>query len=1259
MKTIYKLYDLKFVSCTKKEFDNLLTNEIRDDCAYIINDEGKITIHLNSAEEKLRNWLPLHRDSGKESFAQSQDDSYTGIKIKTKNPDAYKLDNTLTNSETIGSLGDYSVSFGGNTQAKGKRAMSTGTGTLAKGNYSHSEGSDSVALGSASHVEGYRNTTGPNADSAHAEGGENVVTSNRGHAEGYHNTVSGTDAHAEGGNNTASGEQSHAEGLENISSGDYSHAEGQQTRAQGIHSHSEGTYTKAIGNISHAEGNRNEVHSVAAHIEGSGNKILTTISSSNTPGTGSGGSPFDPNFKIDEHRGDNSHVEGAQNLMYGYTAHAEGTKNIVKGHYAHAEGINNTITIDAEASHVEGNSNNVTSKYSHTEGYNNTNNGLHAHVEGYNNTTKSQSTHIEGENNTIENSTWAHVEGCNNSISNGASAAHVEGSNNDARGVSAHAEGASTKAWGAQSHSGGYDTVADGDYSFVHGISSSTIGEASSAFGQNNIAGCLGFKVSNFVKGTSTEGAKVTLNTDATHFANIEVGDLVSVKINYNATGLKVTAIDTTNKVVTLDYKLSTFPDFVASDDDYLWLVEKPEAGDTSIGIGAFAGGFKGNQANQDGSLALGRDNIADGRFSVALGTGNKAGYNTFTFGKNNNALHAESTSVFGTSNTIENCYGGLFAGKSNNVLTQSDTFVLGSNNSLAKNGGNNFILGSNNSLAENSSNTVLLGNHLKTLKGYCYYVGQWNKPVTDITDPERFSVGIGDSEESRKNGLTIYQSGYGEIYSQGTTNKSIVQKQYVDNVANNKQDNLYLKAVDNGGIFIKIDPAESGKVLELGTGDGIVKTGFLYLKGSMRFTGATGKDPRIEYNNHLDALQLYNYKNGNTTEPVRLTGIATGTADNDAVNLKQLEVKQDTITKDTSLICKDITLSNGEAGLNSFTLRLINAGPTDNGTISIHSMQDHLYISGIDKNETLFKPQLRGIADPTENDDAANKKYVDTNFQAKLVSGTNIKSIKDDKTEAQSLLGSDSLSFKTINNQSLLGTGNITIEGGSGGSTITVDEALSDTSTNPVQNKVITEALETKWEQSSVLELNTLGILPTAAGSPEAQRILLSNYTSPEDTTSILKIGTFYSPYVLLTGLADGVNDHDAVNVSQLNKKQDALTSTTDLAIRSVAVSNVSTKLLQSGTDALQIVGSEVKLSSNNKKAIKITNLADGTATNDAINKGQLDTAVANKQDTFSTVTTTTDETTLTADKPINITTNKYSMVYDDVKEAIKITFA
>ena len=51
--------------------------------------------------------------------------------------------------------------------------------------------------------------------------------------------------------------------------------------------------------------------------------------------------------------------------------------------------------------------------------------------------------------------------------------------------------------------------------------------------------------------------------------------------------------------------------------------------------------------------------------------------------------------------------------------------------------------------------------------------------------------------------------------------------------------------------------------------------------------------------------------------------------------------------------------------------------------------------------------------------------------------------------------------SLKTINNQSLVGEGNITIEGG--GSSVEVDDELDGTSTNPVENKAITEALAGK----------------------------------------------------------------------------------------------------------------------------------------------------------------------------------------------------
>ena len=1047
MKTIYKLYDLKFVSCTKKEFDNLLTNEIRDDCAYIINDEGKITIHLNSAEEKLRNWLPLHRDSGKESFAQSQDDSYTGIEIKTKNPDAYKLDNTLTDSETIGSLGDYSVSFGGNTQAKGKRAMSTGNGTLAKGNYTFASGSNSVALGLASHVEGYRNTTGPSADSAHAEG-------------------------------------------------------------------------------------------------------------------------------------------------------------------------------------------------------------------------------------------------------------------------------ASTKALGAQSHSGGYDTVAGGDYSFVHGISSSAMGEASSAFGQNNIAGCLGFKVSNFVKGGyDAQGnpyyAKVTLNTDATNFANIAVGDKVSIRINYNSTGLLVTSVDTSTKTITLNDLLRSFPDFVASENDYLWCVEKPEAGDTPIGIGAFAGGFSGNHANQDGSFAFGRNNISDGRWATTFGSDNTAGYNTFVAGKYNKGLRSQNSAIFGNTNiatemieetlisgiknTISSSKATLINGSQNNVITKIvNCLINGSDNNIDSRLVNCLINGSdNNTKLFGSTNSFLSGQGLETTRSNQTVVGMYNE---DVSESALFLVGNGTSDTSRSTAFRVFPDGHAEVQKQGTTNNSVVKY---------SKDSL-------NGLINKLDtgtsaPQDSDYFISQYVGGGTTTTTYHrrpisalydYIKGKADTTVTststnlvTSKAVDNAINSKLSSVYkakgsivglsslptpdkahegfVYNISEEFTTTSqfVEGTGKTYPAGTNVVcVNTTDTTYKWDTLAgmvdlsgKQDKFASYSISGTTGSLSTTAKDLKILS------GSIYLKSVLNSTIIES-ENTEYIFgrsglnmgNNKITELANPTADSDAANKNYIDTNFQAKLVSGTNIKSIKDDKTEAQSLLGSDSLSFKTINNQSLLGSGNITIEGG-GGTTITVDAELSTTSENPVQNKVITTELNGKQPlitNTSDITLSELHAKNLYASS----NILVQDIQIKRTTNGALafsrQIGQGYGP-VELANIAEGTDAHSAVNLNQLNTKQDKLTSTTDLAVRSISVSNVSTKLLQSGTDALQIVGSQIKLANNNNAAIKITNLADGTATSDAVNKGQLDTAIANKQDTFSTVTTTADETTLTADKPINITTNKYSMAYDDIKEAIKITFA
>ena len=119
---------------------------------------------------------------------------------------------------------------------------------------------------------------------------------------------------------------------------------------------------------------------------------------------------------------------------------------------------------------------------------------------------------------------------------------------------------------------------------------------------------------------------------------------------------------------------------------------------------------------------------------------------------------------------------------------------------------------------------------------------------------------------------------------------------------------------------------------------------------------------------------------------------------------------------------------------------------------------------------------------------DATNyytKTEVDTALagkQATLVSGTNI---------------------KTINNQSILGEGNITIDPGT---QITVDDAMSSSSENPVQNKVITTALGNKANSADLATVATSGAYSDLSGTPfiptityDAQNTALIIVTTPQ----------------------------------------------------------------------------------------------------------------------------------------------------------------
>ena len=103
---------------------------------------------------------------------------------------------------------------------------------------------------------------------------------------------------------------------------------------------------------------------------------------------------------------------------------------------------------------------------------------------------------------------------------------------------------------------------------------------------------------------------------------------------------------------------------------------------------------------------------------------------------------------------------------------------------------------------------------------------------------------------------------------------------------------------------------------------------------------------------------------------------------------------------------------------------------------------------------------------------------------------------------------------FKTINNQSITGTGNIDIPtGGSGGTSITVDNALSETSVNPVQNKVVTSALKNK------ADTDDLGIKKYEKSDASITLESGSYVVFPEMESIIITLGTVANNIMYIAG--------------------------------------------------------------------------------------------------------------------------------------------
>lgn len=192
----------------------------------------------------------------------------------------------------------------------------------------------------------------------------------------------------------------------------------------------------------------------------------------------------------------------------------------------------------------------------------------------------------------------------------------------------------------------------------------------------------------------------------------------------------------------------------------------------------------------------------------------------------------------------------------------------------------------------------------------------------------------------------------------------------------------------------------------------------------------------------------------------------------------EQMDDKQDTLVSGTNiktinnqsiLGSGNITIESGETVNTYYLVNILNMTSTSDATYEIaNDLINNNQFVILDDPDGRYREMFYYVPIKTYADNGQTTQkfwYIDYQDKYNLVvithSGTSVtvtRTTYHSIEEAYSLANGkqDALvsgtNIKTINNQSLLGSGNITIESGGG----TVDTAMSDSSTNAVQNRVI-----------------------------------------------------------------------------------------------------------------------------------------------------------------------------------------------------------
>lgn len=547
--------------------------------------------------------------------------------------------------------------------------------------------------------------------------------------------------------------------------------------------------------------------------------------------------------------------------------------------------------------------------------------GTAAHSEGYHTYSEALGSHAEGAN-TIAGGKYSHAEGSSTFAGYAAHAegkntkavtegSHAEGLGTGATGYGAHAEGSGSEAKALGSHAEGRQTKAIVDYSHSEGYLTQASGKAAHAEGYGTLSG-----------DTTSLTATTDSATDNGLYTHAEGNGSIASGHAAHAEGR--------------DTQATGFCDHAEGQSTVASGSRSHAEGQNTKASN------KNSHAEGEGSTANGRAAHAEGLSTKANGTNSHAeGESNEVTGKNshaegyNNTVSGESSHAEGAGNTVTKYYG--HAEGYSNTVSGNYSHAEGRGNTVtgershAENDYNN--VSGNYSHAEGSSNKLsgdyshVGGRANVNSKNYSFMQGYALKNETANyksvlgkfnADNENnlFEIGNGyyvqDADDVRSNAFVVNKDGYAEVQSQGTTDNSVIIKKTLDTGLGKKQDKI------------------------------------------TKDTSLICKDITLSYNNTpaftISIPDSVTMKIDRQGTPLDLKGVET--------------------------LYARSGIGIGEGGttfLNQSVLRLLNDGPSVNGTISIQSMQDALYLSGIDKNNTNFKPQLKGIANGTADNDAVN----------------------------------------------------------------------------------------------------------------------------------------------------------------------------------------------------------------------------------------------------------------------------------------------